>query len=81
MSDAPSLTVMPFGIPSDAEAAFARYEAIRPRLPVARHAAKSVRVASLEEVADQVDGFLLDAFGVLNVGETAIGHGARSWSC
>lgn len=72
MSDAPSLTVMPFGIPSDAEAAFARYEAIRPRLPVARHAAQSVRVASLEEVADQVDGFLLDAFGVLNVGETAI---------
>jgi HAD superfamily hydrolase (TIGR01450 family) len=29
-------------------------------------------LSSLEEVADHVDGFLLDAFGVLNVGETAI---------
>lgn len=57
---------------SDAPAAFARYEAIRPRLPAARHPARSLHLASLEEVADHVDGFLLDAFGVLNVGETAI---------
>jgi glycerol 3-phosphatase-2 len=57
---------------SDAPAAFARYEAIRPRLPLARHPAQSLHLPSLDEVADHVDGFLLDAFGVLNVGETAI---------
>lgn len=57
---------------SDAEAAFARYEAIRPRLPRAQYPTRSLTCASLDEVADHVDGFLLDAFGVLNVGETAI---------
>ena len=57
---------------SDAVAAFNRYEAIRARLPVARFPDKSLTLPSLEEVADHVDGFLLDAFGVLNVGETAI---------
>jgi HAD superfamily hydrolase (TIGR01450 family) len=57
---------------SDAPSAFARYEAIRPRLPEARYPPRSQHLSSLEEVADHVDGFLLDAFGVLNVGETAI---------
>ncbi len=60
------------GLLADAEAAFARYEAIRHRLPMARFAAQSQRLASLDAVADHVDGFLLDAFGVLNVGDTAI---------
>ncbi len=60
------------GMVSDAAAAFARYEAIRPRLPTARFPARSLVLPSLEDVADHVDGFLLDAFGVLNVGETAI---------
>lgn len=58
--------------------AFARYEAVRHRLPSARYPASSRTVASLEEVADAVDAFVLDAFGVLNVGETAIpGAAAR----
>jgi glycerol-1-phosphatase len=57
---------------SDAQQAFARYEAIRPRLPIARYPARSLHLPSLDAVADHVDGFLLDAFGVLNVGETAI---------
>jgi HAD superfamily hydrolase (TIGR01450 family) len=57
---------------SDAVSAFARYEAIRPRLPAAHYPARSSVLSSLEDVADHVDGFLLDAFGVLNVGETAI---------
>lgn len=59
-------------LPSDAVSAFARYEAIRPRLPTARFPAQSLHLSTLEDVADHVDGFLLDAFGVLNVGETAI---------
>lgn len=57
---------------SDAPSAFARYEAIRPRLPQARYPVRSLHLPSLDTVADHVDGFLLDAFGVLNVGETAI---------
>lgn len=57
---------------ADAHAAFLRYEVIRPRLPVARFPAQPLTLPSLAEVADHVDGFLLDAFGVLNVGETAI---------
>lgn len=58
--------------PHDAETAFQRYEAIRPRLPAARFAARSEHAATLADVAAPYDGFLLDAFGVLNVGETAI---------
>lgn len=71
MSDV-SLDAVAGDLLSDAPAAFARYEAIRPRLPEARYPARSLQLPSLEEVADHVDGFLLDAFGVLNVGETAI---------
>ena len=71
MSDV-SLDAQAGGMLSDAVSAFARYEAIRPRLPAAHYPARSSVLFSLEEVADHVDGFLLDAFGVLNVGETAI---------
>jgi glycerol-1-phosphatase len=56
----------------DVGTAVARYEAIRPRLPTAQFPARSLALPSLDQVADYVDGFLLDAFGVLNVGETAI---------
>ena len=56
----------------DAEAAFLRYEAVRSRLPAARFPAEAVFARDLGEVADRWDGFILDAFGVLNVGETPI---------
>lgn len=60
------------GMPTDALSSFARYEAVRDRLPSA-HFPKAPRILpTLSEVADHYDGFLLDAFGVLNVGETAI---------
>ena len=52
--------------------AFARYEAVRPRLPAARFPATSLIAQNLGEVADRWDGFVLDAFGVLNVGDTPI---------
>ena len=48
-----------------ADWAFARYEAIRPRAPAATFAASSRRAAHLGEVAEHVDAFILDAFGVL----------------
>ena len=57
---------------SDADAAFRRYEEIRPRLPAAAYPSVSRRLPSLSEAADLWDGFVLDAFGVLNIGETAI---------
>ena len=57
---------------SDARAAFRRYEEIRPRLPGAAYPATARVLPTLEQAADLWDGFVLDAFGVLNVGETAI---------
>ena len=52
--------------------AFARYQSLRERLPRARFPATSERVPSLSPLANRFDLFLLDAFGVLNVGEGAI---------
>lgn len=56
----------------DTDWAFARYEGVRAALPVAKTARTSVYVDHLGDVADLFDVFLLDAFGVLNVGETVI---------
>jgi HAD superfamily hydrolase (TIGR01459 family) len=56
----------------DADWAFARYEALRARLPQARFAAAPARAPTLAEVAERYDAFVLDAFGVLNVGNAAI---------
>lgn len=56
----------------DAAWAFNEYESVRHRLPAARPPAQSVRADNLDAIADRFDVFLLDAFGVLNIGETAI---------
>jgi len=62
----------------DAAWAFAAYQAIRPRLPAAQAGGAAREVASLSEAAEDVDLVLLDAYGVLNVGETPIpGAAAR----
>jgi glycerol 3-phosphatase-2 len=45
---------------------------VRHRLPTPRPPASSVHATNLDSIADQFDVFLLDAFGVLNIGETAI---------
>ena len=57
---------------SDAAWAFDAYEAVRARLPQATFPAKSHHVDDLTDLIKDHDVFLLDAFGVLNVGETAI---------
>lgn len=54
------------------EAAFSRYEDVRHRLPTASFPAGFEKHRSLSDVADDVDAFVLDAFGVLNVGQTPI---------
>ena len=52
--------------------AFAAYEAVRHRLPDVQRSAPCQRLENLDAIADEIDVFLLDAFGVLNIGETAI---------
>lgn len=59
-------------IPIDAAWAIARYEGLRPHLPRADFPRESLHVPDLGAVMDRYDGFVLDAFGVLNVGDSAI---------
>ena len=56
----------------DAVWAFDAYEAVRDRLPQARYPARPRALDSLADLAQDFDVFLLDAFGVLNVGESPI---------
>ncbi len=56
----------------DADWAFARYEAVRARLPVARFPVAARQAGTLADLSDRYDGFVFDAFGVLNVGDTPI---------
>ncbi len=55
-----------------AEWAFQRYEVIRPDLPDAEFPEHSIRAGSLADIAPHVDAFVLDAYGVLNTGDTAV---------
>jgi glycerol 3-phosphatase-2 len=52
--------------------AFVSYERVRHRLPTAKSGAACKRLLNLDALADEMDAFLLDAFGVLNIGDTAI---------
>jgi len=55
-----------------AEWAFDHYEAVRNVQPRANFCCESKVVPDLSALTDKIDTFFLDAFGVLNVGETAI---------
>ena len=57
---------------ADTNWAFAQYERIRARLPDVPAKGTAKRVANLGALVDEFDVFLLDAFGVLNVGNTPI---------
>lgn len=52
--------------------AFAGYESLRHRLPAVIRDGGCRYVPNLDSLTDEIDTFLLDAFGVLNIGETAI---------
>lgn len=56
----------------DAAWAVQQYEAVRALLPQADMPGKAVSAPDLGAIADAFDVFLLDAFGVLNVGNSAI---------
>lgn len=51
---------------------FDRYEAVRHRLPDVQNETQTRDIGSLLDIATEVDAFVFDAFGVLNVGETPI---------
>ena len=55
-----------------AAAAFDAYLRVRHRLPDARFGGDPIRAETLEGVADPYDVILLDAYGVLNVGDAPI---------
>ena len=52
--------------------AFLRYESVRHRLPAVSKSGQCLYLSNLEDLIDEIDVFLLDAFGVLNIGNTAI---------
>ncbi len=51
---------------------FERYEKIRPRLPQANYPSTTRDITSILEISDQMDAFIFDAFGVLNLGNQLI---------
>jgi hypothetical protein len=51
---------------------FDRYQEVRGRFPQVTPRDESLEICSLLDIAEQVDAFVFDAFGVLNVGETMI---------
>lgn len=51
---------------------FDRYQEVRARFPQVSPRSESLEIKSLLDIADQIDAFVFDAFGVLNVGETMI---------
>ena len=59
-------------LPLDCDQAFSLYENCRGRLPKAAFPASSERAANLDEIADAFDVFILDAFGVLNIGQSRV---------
>lgn len=54
--------------PPNADQALARYRKIRDRLPPASFPEQSIYRANLADVCNEIDCFVLDGFGVLNVG-------------
>lgn len=51
---------------------FHRYEEVRERFPKVAVRPKTQDITSLLDITDDIDAFVFDAFGVLNVGETMI---------
>lgn len=54
------------------QAIFDRYQEVRIRFPEVVAVSESQDIESLLDIADDIDAFVFDAFGVLNVGETLI---------
>ncbi|MCB1365810.1 MAG: HAD hydrolase-like protein [Rhodobacteraceae bacterium] len=64
-------------VAADADGIFDLYQSVLPRLPVPGRRGAAVPAANLGEIAQPFDLILLDAFGVLNIGEAAIAGAAE----
>jgi len=62
----------------DLDWAFAQYELVRNVLPGAQFPPRSKTIGHILDLVDELDVFLLDGFGVLNIGESVI-SGAPEW--
>ena len=56
----------------DTSSVFQKYESLRPRLPDFKCPNATIEINSILEIASEVDVFVFDAFGVLNIGEKLI---------
>jgi ribonucleotide monophosphatase NagD (HAD superfamily) len=56
----------------EATTIFDRYQSVRPRLPSAEFGRATTDIGSLLDIRSEIEAFVFDAFGVLNVGETPI---------
>ena len=56
----------------DTSSVFQKYESLRPRLPDFKCSNATIEIKSILEIASEVDVFVFDAFGVLNIGEKLI---------
>lgn len=63
--------------PLTAPALLQAYEALRPLLPTATFPSRYAQVPNLGPLTEAYDAFFFDAFGVLNIGETAIAGAAE----
>jgi len=63
--------------PVDAAWVCRRYEEIRPRLPAASFPAQTRMVDDLSDLIAEFDVFVLDGYGVLNVGTEAVPGGVE----
>ncbi len=54
------------------DSGFDRYQAVRHRLPAIPRQGACRRAANLAEISEHFDALLLDAFGVLNIGQAAV---------
>ncbi len=61
----------------DTQSAYKFYQAVRGRLPSASFPEQAQYMSGLLDVAPHCDVFVFDAFGVLNVGQTAIAGAAK----
>ena len=57
---------------ADVDWAFDQYEAVRATLPSASFPSELEQIQGIETLVERFDTVLLDAFGVLNIGDTAI---------
>ena len=56
----------------DTSSVFQKYESLRPRLPDFKCPNATIEINSILEIASEVDVFVFDAFGVLNIGVNLI---------